>query len=88
MRAGTVAAIAKCEHTLSQPWARFFYEQPDFYELCDGLLYSNAHNDEPAIMLYERAREALTFHHRKMKPLRHPDLDALLTQLIIDNGFK
>src|SRR5690606_23706211 len=48
-----------CEYRLSQPWSRYFYETPDTYGLIDGLCYLNAHNDEPAILLYERARDAL-----------------------------
>lgn len=60
MRAGTIAAIAKCEHHQSQPWSRYFYEHPADYEAVDGLIYRNAHNDEPVIMLYERAQSALT----------------------------
>jgi hypothetical protein len=59
MRAGTVAAIAKVYHELAQQWSRFFYERIDLYTNCDGVVYSNAHNDEDAILLYERADGAL-----------------------------
>jgi hypothetical protein len=59
MRAGSVAALAKiADHTLSQQWSRYFYEQPE-YRKCGGILYENAHNDEVAIALYERALDAL-----------------------------
>ncbi len=60
MRAGTVAAIAKCPHQRSQPWSRYFYDETSQYGAVDGLAYRNAHNDEPALMLYERAMGALT----------------------------
>jgi len=56
MRAGTVTAVAKCPHRLSQPWSPYFYEE---YGAIDGFAYRNAHNDEPALMLYERAKDAL-----------------------------
>ena len=59
MRAGTVAAIAKCPHDASQPWSRFFYERVDLYDTVDGLIYRNAHNDQPALVLYERAQARL-----------------------------
>jgi hypothetical protein len=59
MLAGTVSAIAKCEHGLSQPWSQYFYEATDTFGILDGLIYANAHNDGPAVMLYERARDAL-----------------------------
>lgn len=59
MRAGTVVAIAKCPHDASQPWSRCFYERVDLYDTIDGLIYRNAHNDQPALVLYERAQANL-----------------------------
>ncbi len=59
MLAGSVAALGKVpDHSLSQIWSRWFYEQA-VYRQPDGLLWYNAHNDEDAILLYERAAEAL-----------------------------
>lgn len=55
MRAGTVAAIAKCPHPQSQPWSCYFYDEVPQYGAVDGLIYRNAHNDESSLMLYERA---------------------------------
>lgn len=60
MRAGSVAALAKIpDRPLSQAWSRFFYERADLYSAVDGLWFSNAHNDEEALALYERAVGAL-----------------------------
>jgi hypothetical protein len=58
MRAGTVSAIAKADHRLSRDWSRYFYQEP-IYKLADGIQYYNAHNDEIAYMLFERAETAL-----------------------------
>jgi RES domain len=59
MRAGSVAALAKVpDHALSQQWSVYFYETPAYRNI-DGLIYYNAHNDEEAILLYERAERAL-----------------------------
>ena len=53
--AGTVAAIAKdSSRDKSQRWSRFFYQDAR-YRTIDGLSYGNAHNDEQAYALYERA---------------------------------
>lgn len=61
MRAGSVAALAKIpDRPLSQEWSRFFYERIDLYGNIDGLIYFNAHNDEEAIALYERAKDGLS----------------------------
>ncbi|MCX5948206.1 MAG: RES family NAD+ phosphorylase [Cyanobacteria bacterium] len=56
MRAGSVTALAAtADRDLSQQWSRFFYATSPV----DGLLYSNAHNGETAVVLYERAEAAL-----------------------------
>ncbi len=56
MRAGSVAALsAIADRDLSQAWSRHFYTS----HAVDGLLYSNAHNSESAIALYDRADGAI-----------------------------
>lgn len=82
MSAGTVAAVAKCEHWLSQPWSRYFYETTADFDTIDGLLYLNAHNDEPAVMLYERGRGALRCTDDDVVRLDDPQLRPLLTELV------
>lgn len=60
MRAGSVAALAAtADRDLSQQWSRYFYGAL----AVDGLLYSNAHNSETAVALYERAEDAISCEH-------------------------
>jgi len=59
MRVGTVTALAKRRHPMSQAWSRYFYEDPAFAGI-DGLYYNAAHNDEAAVALYERSQDALS----------------------------
>jgi hypothetical protein len=47
--------LVETDRDLSQQWSRFFYATSPV----DGLLYSNAHNGETAVVLYERAEAAL-----------------------------
>lgn len=87
MRAGTVAAVAKCEHRLSQAWSRYFYETTVDFDAIDGLLYLNAHNDEPAVMLYERGAGALRCADEDVVRLDDPRLRPLLTELVRANNL-
>ena len=60
MAVGSVAAImANVDYELSQLWSRYFYETSSHFPNIDGLIYSNAHNGEDAVALYERCKEAL-----------------------------
>jgi hypothetical protein len=61
MRAGSVAALsATADRKLSQQWSRYFYGSVvEEGRPLDGLLYSNAHNAEAALALYERAETAI-----------------------------
>lgn len=70
MRAGSVAALSFCaDRALSQDWSRYFHAA---YPEIDGLIYSNAHNQEAALALYERAEEALSCIADR--PLNEPSL--------------
>jgi len=87
MRAGSVAALsATADRALSQHWSRFFYDtilvdgQP-----IDGLLYSNAHNGETAVALYERAEDALVCAHDL--PLTAPRLRSQLLAIAADHAM-
>lgn len=81
MRAGSVAALAKvADGSLSQAWARYFYEYPDVYGEIDGLFYLNAHNDEDAVALFERCAEALACGSEDVARLD----DAELRPLVLD----
>lgn len=89
MRAGTVSAIAKCEYRYSQPWSRYFYENPGTFETIDGIYYSNAHNDEPAVLLYERAADALSCSESDTVRLDHPDpeFQHLIHEIMLRNNL-
>lgn len=87
MRAGSVAALnATADRSLSQQWSRFFYdtvvaeEQP-----IDGLLYSNAHNGEAALALFERAESAI--HCAAELPLVANELRSRLLAVTNDHGM-
>lgn len=76
MRAGTVAAIAKVpDLALTQSWSRFVYGRSDVYTSVDGLIYYNAHNDEEALALYERAEDALECSSHDVLPLHDSALE-------------
>lgn len=69
MTAGTVAAVCKdSNHRFSQEWSRFFYETIFVYGEIDGLIFGNAHNDEDAFAVYERAVDS--FEPATTCPLR------------------
>jgi hypothetical protein len=87
MRAGTVAAIAKCEYSSSQPWSRYFYETIDDYGIVDGLIYLNAHNDEPATMLYERAQDGLRCQQSDVVRLDDDRLRRTLVKIMYSNNL-
>jgi len=83
MRAGTVAAIAKVpDRQITQAWSRFFYERADLYTAVDGLLFFNAHNDEEALALYERAADALFCPDSDPAYVRRLDDPALLPAIL------
>lgn len=57
---GSVVGLSSTSNKrLTQEWSRYFYENSDIYGHIDGLIYSNAHNGEEALALYERARDSL-----------------------------
>lgn len=87
MRAGAISAVAKCQYHLSQPWSRHFYESPADYGTVDGLLYLNAHNDEPAVLLYERAAGGLACPSDALIRLDHPSLRPLLLAAMRANSL-
>lgn len=88
MRAGTKAAIAKvADRSLSQAWARHFYETPEVYGEVDGLIYLNAHNDEEAVALYERASDALECPPDRVMRLDDEALRAAVLEAADDNDL-
>jgi RES domain len=86
MRAGSVAALAKvADRNLSQAWSRYFYEQTSLYGKIDGISFRNAHNDEEAIALYERAQSALICPNDQILRLDNPSLRPAIQQAALDN---
>lgn len=87
MRAGSVAALnATADRSLSQQWSRFFYDTTASEEKpIDGLLYSNAHNGESALALYERAETAI--HCAAELPLAAKELRSRLLADANDHGM-
>jgi hypothetical protein len=88
MKAGSVAALAKtAARGLSQEWSRYFYEQQNLYSKIDGLIYFNAHNDEEAISLYERAQDGLACPSNQVIRLDHPQLRPAIQATAIANNL-
>jgi len=87
MRAGTVAAISAGNHSLSQPWSRYFWEHPEIYAELDGLLYSSAHNGEPAVALYERARDGLELPRGQDAALSDSVILAAVRRAALDHAL-
>jgi hypothetical protein len=88
MRAGSVSALAKtADRRLSQEWSRYFYEEQTIYSTVDGLIYFNAHNDEEAIVLYERAMDGLVCPPDRIIRLDRPQLRPAIQQAAIDNNL-
>lgn len=88
MKAGTVSAVAKtANRDLSQAWARYFYEQTQIYDEIAGLIFSNAHNDEDAIALFERTEPQLKSAKVITLPLNSNALRAALADIAIENSL-
>ena len=88
MRAGSVAALAKtADRRLSQVWARYFYEQTDTYGAVDGLVYFNAHNDEPGLVLFERAEDALECPDERIVRLDDPAMRPLVIEIVLRHNL-
>lgn len=90
MRAGAnEATLAKTEKRgLSQAWSRYFYEQHSIYSSIHGLIYRNAHNDEEAIAIYERAEGFLTCGKDHVLPLKHELLRGAILQAADENNLE
>jgi hypothetical protein len=87
MRAGTVAAISAADHSLSQPWSRYFREHPEIYGEIDGLLYLSAHNGDPAVALYERASDGLELSRGRDAAVSASVVLAEVRRVALDHGL-
>ena len=89
LECGSVAALAAVpDRPLSQQWARWFYEHPLVFGNVDGISYPNAHNQDVAHALFERAEDALvvTADLPLADPLLRAEIRAIAEQcnLIIE----
>ncbi|WP_013323995.1 RES family NAD+ phosphorylase [Gloeothece verrucosa] len=88
MKAGSVAALAKdADRKLTQTWSRYFYEQDSIYSVVDGIIYYNAHNDEKAVALFERAKSALFCPPEQVIRLDDPELTAGIEEAALNNNL-
>lgn len=88
MKAGTVAALAKTDdRSISQAWSCYFYGEVLLYGSIDGIIYFNAHNDEEAIVLYERAIDALSCPPDRILPLNDIRLRPAIQEAALKNNL-
>lgn len=88
MRAGTVAAVSKeADRNVTQAWARYFYDNEGIYGTIDGLIFFNAHNDEEAVALFERAENALLLPPGNTIELGDPAMRTELQHIAIRNNL-
>ncbi|MGH7999811.1 MAG: RES family NAD+ phosphorylase [Brasilonema sp.] len=81
------ATLAKTpKRGLSQAWSRYFYEQKEIYPEIEGIIYCNAHNDEEAIAIYERAKHLLQL--KNVLPLKHELLRDVILKAAEENNLE
>lgn len=85
---GSVAGLSSIPNRrLTQQWSRYFYEQSEIYGNIDGLIYSNAHNGEDALALYERARNGLSCGEEEVMRLDNRLLRGNIRAIAANNGL-
>jgi hypothetical protein len=88
MAAGSVAALGSvADRLVSQAWSHYFYEQIDIYQKVDGILYSNAHNGEKAVALYERSEPIISNALIKTRPLKDRSIRHLIDAAVAENNM-
>ncbi len=89
LRAGTKAAVNKDRNRgLTQAWSRYFYEEARIFGGVDGIVYPNAHNDEDAVLLYERAEDALRCPSSRVMRLEDDLLRPRIVEIALDNDLE
>jgi hypothetical protein len=84
-RAGASQAIASGPRNRAQAWARTIY---DAYPTVEGVWYpSSMHGGHPAVVLFERAADALPADAELDVPLTHPGLLPDLTRAANALGY-
>ena len=87
MRAGSAALGQAPDRALTQAWSRYFYEQPALYGPIDGLICHNAHNEEDALALYERATGGIACPAGNILRLDDPDLRPYLIDIALKHNI-
>ena len=88
MKAGSVSALSSVpDRELSQAWSRYFYENPALYDEIDGIIFSNAHNQDTALALYERAESKLQAARIQSIPLSAESLQHLIAECALAHGL-
>lgn len=88
MLAGIASGISGTENrSLTQAWGRHFYEHPAVYGHVHGLVYANSHNGMDAVVLFERAANAIERSVQKVTRLANPRLEAGLLDIADRNGL-
>ncbi len=84
-RAGASQAIASGPRTRAQAWSWVIY---DAYPTVEGMWYlSSMHGGHPAVVLFERAADALPADPEIDVPLTHPGLLPDLTRAANALGY-
>lgn len=85
MLVGANAALSKiADRDISQKWSRYLYNHPENFE---GIIYANAHNDEDAIALYERAKNRLSYNPNNVVGLNDTSLITSIIEITINHNL-
>ncbi len=72
---------------LTHAWSRYFYEKVELFGEIDGIIYPNFHNDEDALLLYERAEDVLLCPDERTMRLDDELLRPVILQIARDNDL-
>lgn len=85
MLVGANATLAKvADRKISQSWSKYLYNYRDQFA---GLIYYNAHNDEEAIALYERASSSISTNLTTSLSLSDPLLRDVILEIAKDHNL-
>jgi RES domain len=83
------ATLAKSEkRALTQAWSRLFYDYKEKYQEVQGIIYRNAHNNEEAIVFYERAENYLSCDKNDVFALGCPELRGHIIKAARENNIR
>ncbi|MEC4819745.1 MAG: RES family NAD+ phosphorylase [Scytonema sp. PMC 1069.18] len=83
------ATLAKTEkRALTQAWSRLFYDCKEKYTDVQGIIYRNAHNNEEAIVFYERGENYLSCEKKDVFSLGSPELRGHIIKAAKENNIR